>query len=137
MTIDYYMQVKQQLKEHFSEFVNAHAFAECVEYYYYLEGCSAEDALLFLIYMVERYVEEFECDFYDHIGCMVFHDGNNSMLFLLLKAQLATTNDNAKEYYQVLIDGLVVGLQYTARNGFFYDEKYLAVLREKISSNLL
>lgn len=137
MAIDYYMKVKQQLKEHFSEFVNAHTLFDCVEYYYYLEEYSAEDALLFLIYVVERYVDEFESDFYDHIGCMVFHDGNNSMLFLLLKAQLSTRNDNAKKYYQFLIDSLVVGLQYTARNGFFYDEKYLATLRERISSNLL
>jgi len=62
---------------------------------------------------------------------MVYHDGNNSMLSLLLQAQFNTKNDNAREYYQHLIESIVDGLRQTAARGTAaYDSAYLDKLRD-------
>jgi hypothetical protein len=87
--------------------------------------------------MIEKYIEHFDNFEYDHIGRMVFHDGNDAMLRNLLKAEITSKNASAMEHCGNLIDGLTEGLQMTARKGFKYDEEYLAMRKEKIKNDLL
>jgi len=119
-TIDGYVKLKEKLALFFKDYVESHSLAECVDYYYFLESNSEEDALLFSISMSEKYIDKFETDIYDHIGCMLFHCGNNSMMYNLLRAENTSQNSSAKEYYRHLIESVIAGLQETAAHGYRY-----------------
>jgi len=128
-----YTESKNQLASFFQDYVDNHTLDKCVAYYYFLENLSQEDALLFALPMIEKYVEEFEHEIYIHIGCMLLVDGNDSMLYNLLKAEMGTQNADAKLYYnEILIPSIVDGLQKNVRPGFTFSEDYLNALREKL-----
>ena len=126
-----YIELKNQLNLFYQEYVQTHTLDECVGYYYFLENSAEEDALLFAIPMIEKYVDEFDHEIYDHIGCMTFHDGNNSMLYNLLKAEMSSQNESAKAYYKQLIESTIAGLQTTAAHGYQYPTDILE-LRKRI-----
>lgn len=129
-----YNRHKSELVRFFQKYVNEHDLNECVAYYYFLEDHSQADALLFALPMIERYADDFDHDIYDHLGCMVFHDGSNAMLHDLLKAELESQNETAKAYLQTLIETIVDGLQKTAVKGFRYDEAYLQKIRKQLQA---
>ena len=84
-----YTAYKRQLLSLFQDYADSHTLAECVDYFFFLEGHSQEDALLFALPVIERYVDEFDHDIYDHIGCMLLIDGNHTMLHSLVQAEMA------------------------------------------------
>lgn len=132
-----YIQLKEQLILSFQNYVDCNTLDDSIEYYNFLEEHSQEDALLFAIPMIERYIDELEDDLYDHLRCMVFHDGNNSMLHCLVKAEMKLTNADAKKYCNSLMGEIMAGLQKTAANGFSYDEQYLCALRKVVQNEVL
>lgn len=130
-----YIVLKEQIKTLFKGYVSTHTLKECEKYYYQLEEISQEDALLFALCIAQRYFAQFESDFYDHIGTMVFHNGNNAMLLTLLTEQLSSSNNAVKEYCQTLIENITAGLQQTAREEFIYDKAYLDTLRNTLQNS--
>ena len=126
-----YIELKNQLSLFYQEYVKNHTLDECVDYYYFLENNAEEDALSFAVPMIEKYIDELDSEIYDHIGCMTFHDGNNSMLYNLLKAEMSSQNESAKAYYKQLIESTIAGLQTTAAHGYQYPTD-LGELRKRI-----
>ncbi len=127
-----YNRHKKEVIHFFQKYVNEHSLNECTAYYYFLEDRSQADALLFALPMIERYADDFDHDIYDHLGCMVYHDGNNAMLHDLLRAELESKNEPAKAYLHILIKTIADRLQKTATKGFYYDEAYLQKAREQL-----
>lgn len=131
-----YKKLKNEFVSYFKNYVDTHNFDLCMDYFYFLENHSQEDALLFSLSMIEKYINEFDHDLYDHIACLVFHDGNHSMLYSLIEAEMTTKNDDAKNYYQHLIEVVMSGLQKTSRPGFEYTIDFLSELRKQIELRL-
>ena len=131
-----YAELRSQLAAFFQNYVDIHTLDECVEYYYFLEHRSQEDALLFALPMIEKYVDEFDHEIYVHIGCMLLVDGNNTMLHNLLKAEMVSQNADAKLYYnKMLIPSVTDGMQKNASHGFVFSDDYLHKLRRRIQES--
>jgi len=112
--IDEYLKEKTKIRDLLIEYVKSLSFEEAEDFFGQVLNTSTEDALIVGLEALEKEEGKYVTNLSDSIGCLLWADGNYSMLPILIEKM--DNHSEMKNAYYNHITTLVVGCSQTRRN---------------------